>query len=849
MPLTAGTILGQYEIRSPIGAGGMGEVYRAHDTRLDRDVAIKVLPDYVTSDSERLRRFEQEARATAALNHPNILAVYQMATDNGVSYLVEELLEGETLRERLRNGPIPLRKAIDYAVQIANGLAAAHDRGIVHRDLKPENIFVTRDGRVKILDFGLARLGPSKERSGEETTEEQRTDPGVVLGTAGYMSPEQVRGKTVDQRTDIFAFGAILYEMVTGKQPFRKPTSAETMTAILNEEPPAISQVNASTPLGMQRVVHRCLEKSPQQRFHSAHDLAFALEALSETGSGALAVERSRSTKQWLLLVAASAAVAVIAGLLVWWRTPAAVPVVESVTQLTDDGEPKVWGSVVNDGSRIYFSEGPPGSKKIAQVSVAGGETSIISTRLPDPQIEGIAPDGSSLLVFDGEVDLKPIWKVPLPTGEPRRLRALEGQDGSFFPDGRVIFVKGADVYVADNDGSNSHKLLTTPGTAWCPRVSPDGRQIVVLTYLAQQQALSLAEVASDGSGYHEIARGTESEPVRCSYWSGDGKWLFSRFGTDVWVLPASRGWFARNRKPVQLTHGPLDYWSLSPSRDGKHLFSIGVKQRGELVRYDASSRQFVLMLPGISPMSVSFSRDGQWIAYASYPDRVLWRIKADGTDKMQLTYSPMEAVYPYISPDGTKVAFGDRGKLFVVNSDGSDERAIATEGSSDAPHWSPDGKELVFQEQIPGKSTLEKDSMRMVVLNLESGRRSVVPAAPGVGWAFWIDLNTLLAVTDDSLVSVDINSGKGTTLVKGLIVNWNVSLDGQYAYYTTGGPEPKAMRIRLKDRKIEEVSSLKNLRLATDVYTYIAVGPDGSPYFTRDIGSQEVYALTIKWP
>ena len=283
MTLAAGTILGQYEIRSPLGAGGMGEVYRAHDKRLDRDVAIKVLPEYLTSDPDRLRRFEQEARATAALNHPNILAVYQMATDNGVSYLVEELLEGETLRERLQRGPIPLRKAIDYGVQIAHGLAAAHDKGIVHRDLKPENLFVTKDGRVKILDFGLAHVEESKTASGQEQTVTFKTEPGVVLGTAGYMSPEQVRGKAADHRADIFAFGAILYEMVTGKQTFRKATSAETMTAILNEEPPSISQLTPTAPPGMQRVVHRCLEKNPEQRFQSASDMAFALEALSDS--------------------------------------------------------------------------------------------------------------------------------------------------------------------------------------------------------------------------------------------------------------------------------------------------------------------------------------------------------------------------------------------------------------------------------------------------------------------------------------------------------------------------------------------------------------------------------------
>jgi serine/threonine protein kinase len=284
MALAAGTILGQCEIQSPLGAGGMGEVYRAFDTRLNREVAIKVLPESVSADPERLRRFEQEARAAAALNHPNILAVYQMATHEGTSYMVTELLEGETLRERFNRGPIPLRTAVDYGSQIARGLAAAHDKGIVHRDLKPENLFLTRDGRVKILDFGLAKLTLARTASQDEKTVSlQATEPGVVMGTMGYMSPEQVRGQAADHRSDIFAFGTILYEMVTGKQTFRKPTSAETMAAILNEDPQSIAQLAPSTPPGVQRIVHRCLEKNLEQRFHSAHDLAFALEAMSDS--------------------------------------------------------------------------------------------------------------------------------------------------------------------------------------------------------------------------------------------------------------------------------------------------------------------------------------------------------------------------------------------------------------------------------------------------------------------------------------------------------------------------------------------------------------------------------------
>jgi serine/threonine protein kinase/tetratricopeptide (TPR) repeat protein len=309
--LRSGTKLGEYEVKSLVGSGGMGEVYRARDSRLGRDVAIKVLPSFLSSDSDRLRRFEQEARAAAALNHPNILAVFQMGTYEGTPYLVSELLEGETLREQIKRGRLSVHKAIDYAVQIARGLAAAHEKGIVHRDLKPENLFVTKDGRVKILDFGLAKLTQQSSSEHSALTLAEGTEAGVVMGTVGYMSPEQVRGQAADNRADIFAFGAILYEMLAGKRAFQKPTSPETMTAILNEDPPGISQVVANIPPALQRMVHRCLEKNPEQRFQSASDLAFALDALSDSGSSSPAKAANVVTggRRWKIIVSATATV------------------------------------------------------------------------------------------------------------------------------------------------------------------------------------------------------------------------------------------------------------------------------------------------------------------------------------------------------------------------------------------------------------------------------------------------------------------------------------------------------------------------------------------------------------
>ncbi len=278
MGLSPGGRLGPYEIVAPIGAGGMGEVYRARDTRLGRDVALKVLPETFSADAERLARFEREARAVAALSHPNILALFDFGSDAGTAYAVTELLEGETLRERLAGGPLPVRKAAEYAAQVARGLAAAHEKGIVHRDLKPENLFVTADGRVKILDFGLARQdGPTLEASDTRSpTLARPTDAGTVLGTVGYMSPEQVRGQVVDARSDIFSLGCVVHEMLTGQRAFLRETGAETMTAILREEARALPD---GCPPALARVVERCLEKAPAERFQSARDLAFALES------------------------------------------------------------------------------------------------------------------------------------------------------------------------------------------------------------------------------------------------------------------------------------------------------------------------------------------------------------------------------------------------------------------------------------------------------------------------------------------------------------------------------------------------------------------------------------------
>src|SRR5688572_28753988 len=306
MPLAPGTILGPYEIVGLLGAGGMGEVFRARDSRLHRDVAVKILPAHVAADPDRRARFERESRAVAALSHPNILAIFDVGVDGPVTYAVTELLEGESLRECVADRALPVRKAVEIAVQVARGLSAAHDKGIVHRDLKPENIFVLIDGRVKILDFGLARTAADTS-AGTATG----TEPGVVMGTVGYMAPEQVRAQPVDARTDLFALGVVLHEMLSGHRVFQRDTPAESMTAILREDPPELLGARADISPALNSIVRHCLEKNPSERFQTARDAAFALEALSgSTASGQSATGRTPTggRRRWLWPVSAALA-------------------------------------------------------------------------------------------------------------------------------------------------------------------------------------------------------------------------------------------------------------------------------------------------------------------------------------------------------------------------------------------------------------------------------------------------------------------------------------------------------------------------------------------------------------
>ena len=494
MALTPGSKVGPYEILAPLGAGGMGEVYRARDTRLGRDVALKILPPTFAQDADRLRRFEQEARSVAALNHPTILAIHDIGEQNGTPFLVSELLEGSSLRAELEAGPLSPRKATDYAVQIAQGLAAAHEKSIVHRDLKPENIFITREGRVKILDFGLAKLAAKTDGSNPEvayqTLTSAPTEAGVVMGTAGYMAPEQVRGAAIDSRTDIFAFGAVLYEMVSGHRAFRRDTAAETMTAILKEDPPELSELDHPVSPGLERIIRRCLEKQPEQRFQSAKDLAFALEALSGTTSksvanAAIAASATKSRKP-LALTAAVGVLGLLLGSAIAWflhPRPSAVPT--------------FLRSSFHQGEVLQARFAPDGKTIVYSAKLTGGpvDTYIIREDYPESVSAGL--HGAVLLSVSRQGQLAVLTKpryfahshwfgtlatTPMGGSAPREI--LENVvDADWAPN-------GSDLAIIDNDKKNWRlqypigKILLE-GANWISdvRVSPDGDHLAMFRH------------------------------------------------------------------------------------------------------------------------------------------------------------------------------------------------------------------------------------------------------------------------------------------------------------------------------------------------------------------------------
>jgi Tol biopolymer transport system component len=794
----------------------MGEVYRARDTKLDRDVAVKVLPAHLAEAPEALARFEREAKAVAALSHPGILAIHDFGREGATSFAVMELLEGDTLRHRLAGGALPLRKAVDYAGQIAHGLAAAHARGIVHRDLKPENLFVTGDGRIKILDFGLARQDAVGATRGAQDTHSptlaRATDPGTVLGTVGYMAPEQVRGQAADARSDIFSFGAVLHEMLTGRRAFQRDTAAETMTAILKDEPTALASGTeasaAGLPPGLTRLASRCLEKNPEERFQSARDLAFALEAASTTSSTRVdAMPEGRGRQAWkraapLAWLAAGGLAGAIAMQKLAAPAPTEPPRTRALTFSGQDRDP----ATSPDGRLVAFASTRDGVSRIWIKQLQGGGEAPL-TAGPD-RFPRFSPDGSSVLFIRTEATTRSAYRIGLVGGEPRKL-AEDVNQADWSSDGtKIAFLRlrqaqaeaGAAassptrsvVGIRELAGGREQLLYTAEDRALSGlRVSPDGRTLAFIEgalVLNSRSELVLIDVAN-GS----VRKGTApGNPLGCLVWSGAHRIALARAGS------------------------PLGDGTGSPSR----LFLLDPAR---------ASERTLLFTSGLFPLAGTDSRSGSCDALGPgrlVLDQIEWRMNlsevalATGSKPPRpLTSGNSRDRQPAYSPDGSRIVFSSNRSgnldLWLLETRTGALRQLTDDPAQDwDPGFTPDGRHVLWSSDRSGHLEI---------------------------WIAGVDGSGARQVTQDG---VDAENPTAT-------------VDGRFILYTSGNPERLGLwRIRpdgTEDTQLAAGASLVPETAASGRHAlFVSDGRDGRRVIRVaevETGTLVPFVIEVTWP
>lgn len=876
-PLGQGVRLGRYSIVEPLGSGGMGVVYRARDEKLERTVAIKMLAQGVLNGEEAKRHFRREALALAKLNHPRIAAVYDVGEQDGADFIVMELVAGQSLAAKLRAGTLPVKEATAIVLQVAEALEEAHEHGVIHRDLKPANIMITPKGNAKVLDFGLAKMLAA---GGDATLSATQTEG--LMGTPRYMSPEQALGLNLDARTDLWSLGVVYYECLTGRTPFQANSNLAILNAITVAPYPPLSEARADAPASAEQIVGRALEKDPELRYLHARDFATDLRrllrdlepksfgapgaALSATG-----VEKRAPTGRRAITLVAIATVFAVLAVAYIFRPTAPPPRVTGMRQLTHDEVPKQFGFVeaeplamFTDGSRVYFQEANGSLLNVMQVSALGGE----SERVPVPYdfvgLTGISIAQSKLLLqtpINQAATLGKLWAMPLPVGELQSLGNLGVYDASWSPDADwIYYTLGSDLWVARNDESQQRKILSKDGgLAWI-RFSHDGQRIRFTSFDAAHNTESLWEAHADGSHLEPVMPGWDA---CCGSWTPDGNYFIfasSRGGNwNLWAMREKREWWRKtDPEPVRLTLGQMSSISPLPGTDGKTIFFIGSTPRGELVRYDVQKKMFVPYLPGLSAQGLDFSHDGSRVAWVTVPEGTLWQSKADGTDRHELTFEPMQTLQPRWSPDGTQIAFaaqepGKPSKIFVVPAAGGVPEQVTTGESNDGdPSWSPGGDQLAFGVNVPSSEHLQQHPIQ--ILNLKTREVTTVPDSRNYFSPRWSpDGRWLLALDQDTfalkLYSFTTHTWEQLTGLAGSYPNW--SADSQCVFFNTGGGAEPYYRICLADRKPELLVNLGDGgQLVSATFNYwTGMTPDGSILGIRDISVEEVYALDVELP